>query len=199
MRRILLVAAALLTCVVAFGQNKGYEKSIEINGGFGLDDCQKYTFGISMINGYRINDYFFIGAGVGYEYLNGLYYHNYEYKGSIIGSTSYDSYDVRNNIQLFGRVKANLTNTKVSPFLSVDLGYNLGLSSNDIKMANGLLFQPSFGCDFKISNKQSIYVMLGYNGQNYEYKWFDTSLGSSGDEMKQELAGKFSINVGFNF
>lgn len=197
MRIIILSVIAVLASVSLFAQ--GYEKSIEANVGIGLDNCQKFTFGLSMINGYRINDYFFIGAGVGYEYLDGLYYHSYEYKGSVVGSSNYDSYDVRNNIQAFARVKANLTNTKVSPFLSGDVGYTVGLSSNEIKMANGLFFQPSFGCDIRLSDKQTIYVMLGYNGQNYNYRWFDNTLGSTEDKTLTKLAGKFAIHVGFIF
>lgn len=198
MKRILIIAVLLFASVSMFAQ-KGYEKSVEINGAVGLDDCQKYTFGISMINGYRISESLFVGAGVGYEYLEGLYYHSYEYKGSIIGSTSYDSIDVRNNIQLFGRVKFNLIKSKISPFLTADAGYTIGLSSNEIKMANGFFFQPSFGCDFKIDDVQSVYVMLGYNGQNYTYRWFDNTLGSTDDKMITKLAGKFCLHIGFKF
>ncbi len=199
MKKIILAVATIFVSFTLFAQNKGYEKSIEVNGAIGLDDCQKYTFGISMINGYRINNYLFIGAGVGYEYLNGLNYHSYQYKGGLLESTSFDSYDVRNNIQLFGRAKANLTNTKVSPFIILDLGYNVGLSGNEIKMANGFFFQPSFGCDLAINEKQSVYIMLGYNGQNYTYEWFDTTYGSTGKETKEQLAGKFCFHIGFKF
>ena len=92
MRKLIFTIAAILVGFSSFAQSKGYEKSVEANGAIGLDDCQKFTFGISMVNGYRINDYFFVGAGVGYEYLEGLHYHSYEYRGGIIGFTNYDSY-----------------------------------------------------------------------------------------------------------
>ena len=38
--------------------------------------------------------------------------------------------------------------------------------------------------------------MLGYNGQGYDYRAFDTTLGSTSDEMRHALAGKFSIHLG---
>ena len=114
-------------------------------------------------------------------------------------SYSGTSNDVRNNIKLYGRLKANLTATKVSPFFSVDLGGTIGLSSNSIKMANGFFFEPCFGCDFALSPKQAIYLMLGYNGQGYDYRAFDTTLGSTSDEMRHVLAGKFAIHLGFKF
>lgn len=199
MRRFLFCAILAMATLTSFAQTRGYEKSVEATGGIGLDKYQKFTFGVSMVNGYRVNDYFFVGAGVGYEYLDGLYYSSYEYHSGLGNSYHGTSDDVRNNIKLYGRLKANLTATKVSPFFAVDLGATIGLSSNEIKMANGFYFEPCFGCDFALSPKQAIYVMLGYNGQGYDYHAFDTTLGSTSDEMRHVLAGKFSIHLGFKF
>ncbi len=183
-------------CCNLFAQDKGFEKAIEINGGVGLDDCINYTFGASFIGGYRVSPSFFIGAGVGYSYIDGLYYKSYEYisKGE---SLTYDSYDVRNNIQAFVRAKYNLTKGNVSPFLLVDAGGTFGLTSNEIKMANGFTYEPAFGIDFKINEKQTIYVMLGYKGSQYQYKYFNTTYGSSGEEMLKKAAGIFCIHLGF--
>lgn len=36
-------------------------------------------------------------------------------------------------------------------------------------------------------------------GIGYDYKAFDTTLGSAGSEMRHVLAGKFSIHLGFKF
>lgn len=199
MKRVILSAFTLFMGVSLFAQNSGYEKSIEINAGFPLDEYQKKTFGIGMVNGYRLNDNFSLGLGIGYEYIEGLYYHSYEYKGGIIGSKNYDSYDIRNNIQIYGRIKTNLTSTKVSPFLSCDFGYTIGLSDNDIKMANGLFFEPAFGMDFVLNDDQTIYFTVGYNGQNYDYEFFNLTLGSSGSEILNKRAGKLSVKFGFKF
>lgn len=199
MKKILIFAFALILGAASYAQNSGYEKSIEINGGFGLDDYQNYTFGIGMVNGYRLNDNFYLGLGLGYEYLKGLYLKSYEYIGGFIGSKSSVSDDIRNNIQIFGRIKANLTNSNVSPFLSCDLGYNAGLSGNDIKMATGLFYEPAFGIDFKMSNEQTMYFTIGYNSQNYEYKFFNLTLGNSGHETENVKAGKLSLRLGFKF
>ena len=188
-----------MASISAFAQNKGFEKAVEATGGIGLDKYQKFSFGVNFVGGYRINDYFFVGAGAGYEYLDGLYYTSYEYHSGAGNSYHGTSNDVRNNIKVFGRVKANLTATKVSPFFAVDLGANFGLSSNEIKMANGFYFGPCFGCDFALTPKQAIYVMLGYNGIGYDYKAFYTTLGSAGSEMRHVFAGKFSIHLGFKF
>ena len=72
MKKFLLVIACLLLLHGnVSAQNKGFEKAIEVNGSVGLDKCTKYTFGANFIGGYRFNDSFFIGAGVGYTYLEG--------------------------------------------------------------------------------------------------------------------------------
>ena len=190
MRRFLFCAILTMATLTSFAQTRGFEKAVEATGGVGLDKYQKFSFGLNFVGGYRINDYFFVGAGAGYEYLDGLYYTSYEYHSGAGNSYHGTSTDVRNNIKVFGRLKANLTATKVSPFFAVDLGANFGLS---------FYFEPCFGCDFALTPKQAIYVMLGYNGIGYDYKAFDTTLGSAGSEMRHVLAGKFSIHLGFKF
>ena len=199
MRKLFFIITFLIASISSFAQTSSFEKSVEATGGIGLDKYQKFSFGVNFVGGYRINDYFFVGAGAGYEYLDGLYYTSYEYHSGAGNSYHGTSNDVRNNIKVFGRLKANLASTKVSPFFAVDLGANFGLSPNEIKMANGFYFEPCFGCDFALTPKQAIYVMLGYNGIGYDYETFDTTLGGAGSEMCHVLAGKFSIHLGFKF
>lgn len=199
MKKFLLVIACLLLLHGnVSAQNKGFEKAIEVNGSVGLDKCTKYTFGANFIGGYRFNDSFFIGAGVGYTYLEGLYYHSYEYVGKY-NSQNYDSYDVRSNLQIFVRTKLNLTSTKVSPFVMIDLGGTFGLTSNEIKMANGFMYEPAIGVDFKINEKQTVYAMLGYKGQQYQYKYFNLTYGDTSIETLKENSGGFCFHLGFKF
>lgn len=197
MKKILLIVGLLCICNVVYAQQKGFEKSIEANANVGLDDCVKYSFGLNIVGGYRLNS-LYIGAGVGYSYINGLYYSSYEYIGQG-ESYNYDSFDVRNNLNAFVRGKLNFTKTKISPFLQVDLGGTFALSSNEIKMANGLFYEPAFGCDFNIKDNQSIYILLGYKGVQYQYKAFDTTYGSSGVELRKTMAGAFCVHTGFKF
>ena len=198
MKKICLIIGMILCCGTGFAQDKGFEKAIEVNGGVGLDDCINYTFGANFIGGYRISPSFFVGAGLGYTYIDGLYYKSYEYinKGE---SLSYNSIEARSNLQAFVRAKYNLTKSNVSPFLLVDLGGTFGLTSNKIKMANGFMYEPAFGVDFKIKNEQTIYVMLGYKGTQYQYKYFNTTYGDSGVELQKKTAGTFCIHLGFKF
>ena len=107
-----MLAILFAACAVSFAQSKGYEKSIEVNAGVALDKMSKFSFGVSMINGYRINEHFFIGALVGYEYFDALYMSSYQPE-----EDSYKSYDPKNLLKIGARVKANLSKGKISPFL----------------------------------------------------------------------------------
>ena len=199
MKRIVFSICLLAMGLSTYAQSSGYEKSVEIKGAIGLDDRTDYDFGVSMVNGYRFNDYLYLGVGVGYEYLNGLYYHSYNSigKGS---SSSYDSKSTQNIIQLYARAKVNFTNAKISPFASFDLGNSFNLDSTDeIKMANGLFFEPAIGCDFKINDKQTFYFAFGYSSQHYEYEFTHATTYDPGHEMVKDPAGSFNIHLGLKF
>ena len=117
---LMLCLVALITGnTTAFAQ-KGYEKSIEAGASIGVGDYSNKTFGISMINGYRFNNYLFAGVGVGIGYSNALNGVNIKY-----GTTEYrtDAY----LIPVFANIKANLTTGKVSPFFRLNIGYTLSL------------------------------------------------------------------------
>lgn len=198
MKKFVLFACALFLCGIANAQSNKFEKNIEANIGIGLDNCTNYSLGLNFIGGYRASNHFFIGAGIGYAYLDGLYYSSYEYLGKG-DSDNYSSYDGRSNMQLFARAKVNLTKTNVSPFLSLDLGGTFGLTSNSIKMANGFIYEPAFGCDFKFKDKGGMYIMIGYKGMQYSYRAFNLTYGDTSDETRKKMAGMFNIHIGFKF
>lgn len=199
MKKIFCIIGLVLLCGTISAQKRGFEKAVEVNGGVGLDKCTKYSFGINFVGGYRVSSTFFVGAGLGYMYLNGLYYSSYEYRGLGNNSFNYDSYDARSNVQVFARAKVNLTKTKVSPFFLVDLGGIFGLTSNEIKMANGFSFEPAIGVDIDIKEKQAVYIMLGYKGSQYQYKAFNTTYGNSGVDSRKSMAGNFCLHIGLKF
>ena len=99
MKKLLLCAIIAMASISAFAQTRGFEKSVEATGGIGLDKYQKFTFGVNFVGGYRFNDVFFLGAGAGYEYLDGLYYISFEYHSGAGNSYHGTSNDVRNNIK----------------------------------------------------------------------------------------------------
>lgn len=202
MKKFLILLCLFLAGISTYAQegkkNKGFEMSIEANGGPGLDKCTKYSFGLNFNAGYRFNPYFYVGAGLGYSYIDGLYYRRHEYI-SYGKSLNYDSFNVNHNAQLFARLKANFTKTKVSPFISLDLGGTFAMTSRDIRQAEGFMYEPAFGLDFELPENQSLYMMLGYKGQTYTYRYFNMTLGNTYDEDIKYPSGLFNIHLGFKF
>lgn len=186
----------ILLCTLTISSLSAQEEiinNIEVNGGVGLDDCVKYNFGINYIIGVEYNEIFSFGTGLGYSFINGLYYNSYG-----PGYTyDYDSYEFRNNLSMFVRAKLNFTKTDISPFIQTDLGGTWGLTTNEIDMARGFVFEPAFGCDFKIDEKQSVYFLFGVKGMSYHYENFDFYDVIQTSEDK--FAYVFSFHLGFKF
>lgn len=191
---LMLCLVALITGnTTAFAQ-KGYEKSIEAGASIGVGDYSNKTFGISMINGYRFNNYLFAGVGVGIGYSNALNGVNIKY-----GTTEYrtDAY----LIPVFANIKANLTTGKVSPFFRLNIGYTFD-ENQYLKDAPGFMIEPAFGIDFNLDSKKAIYVLAGFNLQHSEYS-FTRNVGTTTDNWdittKSEMLKAISLRVGFKF
>ena len=197
-RKRLFSLLVAIFCINSFIYASGYEKSIEINCGVGLNKFSKYSLGVEMINGFRFNDYFAVGVGVGFRYTNALYYHSYQ--SSNHQSTTYDSYDGKYLIPLHARVKANLSSAKVSPFLMLDGGYTFDVGKNPNKNTEGLFFEPAIGVDIKLDDVNSIYFGVGVNLQNSHYQYFSIG-GYSGsyDSVEKGLASTLNFRIGFSF
>lgn len=196
MKKVLLFLALILTsATVVSAQDKGYEKSIELTGSFGLNQFAKYGLGISMMNGYRINPNFYVGAGVGFKYFDVLYYSSY-ISSKYTDTISHKSYDGKYLIPVWARVKANLTKTKISPYLLADAGWTFDVGQNPNKNAEGFFIEPQFGIDVKMQEAIGLYFALGVNLQNYHYEFISNS---DSDGTKQFMLGTIAIHAGIKF
>ena len=178
---------------MSFSQTRGYEKSLELTGGVGLSEYTKYSVGVSMINGYRVNPHFFAGVGIGFKYSNMLYYK------SIGDGDSYDSIDGKYLVQPWLRLKGNLTDSKLSPFVTLDAGWTFDVGQNPNKNAKGLFFEPQIGMDVRLSGKQAFYFSLGANLQDYSYTVFNVGSREPGSHENRFYVGVLSLHVGFKF
>lgn len=193
-----LICILFLTSVMLENINaqKGYEKSIEVGTNIGVGEYSNTSFGASMINGYRFNEYFYLGLGVGFGYsnaLNGVDIDKYGY------TTEYrtDAY----LIPIYASIKANFTKSNISPFFRFNIGYTFD-ANQYIKDAPGLMIEPSIGVDFKINDKNTIYTALGFNLQHSEYS-YTRNVGATNSNWdittKSEMLKSASIKVGFKF
>lgn len=172
---------------------KGYEKSIETGYSLGIGDVSNNTFNFAMVNGYRFNPNFYIGAGVGFGYTNNLNGINITHLFSVSNTTEYRQGLVL--IPIYAQIKINLTNSNVSPFLLANVGYTI-----DGRKDFGFMFAPTFGIDFKINDKQSIYSQIGFNVQNHKYSYIK-DLGTLDWEIstKEENLSSLDVRVGLKF
>ena len=176
-------------------QSKGYEKSIEVFGGPGLNSLTKYQIGISMINGYRINDYFYAGVGTGFRFQESRYMYSFG-PGDEFDN---DSRQQRYIIPLYARIKANLTKTSVSPFFIADIGGNIDVGKVKYKTIQGFFFEPQFGVDFDLTDPISLYIAIGANmaqAKNHVFDFYNP--GDVQDEYKG-LASSLVFHLGIKF
>lgn len=195
MKKTLLFLIAFVLSFNLHAQSKGYEKSIEVFGGPGLNKLTKYQIGISMINGYRINDYFYAGVGAGFRFQESRYMYSYG-PGDKFG---HDSREPRYIIPLYARVKANLTKTSVSPFFIADIGGNIDVGMVEYKTIQGFFFEPQFGVDIDLTDPISLYLALGANiakAKYYSFDFYDTN--SIQGEYKG-LASTLVFHIGIKF
>src|SRR5690606_6703710 len=116
----------------------------------GLSDYPKggnlAMFSVMIVNGYRFNPYFSMGLGAGAE---------------ISTKNAF-------NFPVFLDMRAQLTQTRVSPFFNLGAGYNLmlmkssGYYYSSPATAIGFMFNPAFGVRFAINNKVCASMSLGH-------------------------------------
>ncbi|MDD3911639.1 MAG: outer membrane beta-barrel protein [Bacteroidales bacterium] len=191
MKKLFFTVLAIFVFSSIFAQNKGYEKTIEIGGNFGLDNMTNYSFNISMINGYRFNDNLFTGIGVGYRYTDALYC-----ESDITGKDN----DGKDLIPVFFRIKVNLTKGKVSPFFVGDAGYSIDLGDNPYRTVEGFMCDPAFGIDFKLNDKKTaLYFMTGVNIQKSKYYYFRVNSDIPMEEIIKSNGYAIEFRLGIRF
>ena len=109
---------------------KGYQQSIDIPIATNFDDDNTNYIGVNYIGGYRFNDMFFLGAGVGINF--NLYYQ--EFDGSSVysdGSGHAWTFDNLVSVPLYAHARLYLRGNKCQLFFSLSIG---GFLSGDRKI-----------------------------------------------------------------
>ena len=190
MKKIALLTIMTLAMQFAYGQAI-YEKTIELQGGPGIDKHTKFSVGASTTHGARI-DNFFIGAGAGFRYTNALYYSSY-------GLGTSNSYDGKYLIPLYIRASYQFGNSSVKPMLSFDLGTTIDVGQNQqYKNTEGLFYEPAVGVSIAIDEKTSIFMTLGLNYQNAHHTFYSYGSSTSTEEIKG-MGGTLNFKFGLTF
>lgn len=187
MKKYLFIIIMMLP-VFAFAQ-KSFESSVKLIGAFGVDDYKNKSVGVEAVLGYRINNYFRIGAGTGISWCN-LLFEEEEYNNIFDFTDEYRESEAF--VPLFVNAKANILKEGISPYFSVNVGYSFLISFSDYadKADLGLMFNPAFGVDFPLT-KGSLFTEIGYKYQAMDFKGYGIS--------KDLNHSQITISLGYNF
>jgi hypothetical protein len=114
------------------GLKSGYKGIAELDYLFGVGYYGIGRLEVNIINGYQFNPYFSLGLGTGLRW--------YMYEG---GSAIF--------IPIFADFRAIFKDKKISPYLSLGLGYSF--DATDSFSGLGILLKPSLGVTIKVSEK----------------------------------------------
>jgi hypothetical protein len=159
------------------GLQSGYKGIVELGYQIGTGDYGMDRLKLNIINGYQINPYFSLGFGTGLRYY-------FDAEAALI--------------PLFADFRANFIDNKISPYLSLGVGYSFD-ATNGFEGV-GFLLNPTVGVSFKVSDKSAMNVGLGYEMQKMDFYYYDFYYGGYYDYYSSsENSGAISINVGISF
>lgn len=143
----------------------GYKGIVELGYQVGVGTWGVDRIKLNFINGYQLNEYFSLGIGLGLRY-----YHDAELAFVPIFA------DFRGNLPL---------DSKISPYVSLGIGYTLDATNSFDGV--GLMVNPAVGVSFKVSEKSTMNVGIGYEAQKISDDGYSITVGGLG------------FNVGISF
>lgn len=121
---------------------KGYRSLIELSGSGCIGGYANNRISITYVGGYNISPYFYFGLGTGLALTDMLSH-----------CTSYDIpiyLHLRSAFMKYGRV---------SPFISLNLGYNATIVSDSVGYSS-VYFEPTIGAEIRLNQKRAISIGL---------------------------------------
>jgi hypothetical protein len=155
-----------------YDEELGYKGIVGFGYAFGVGDWGMDRFKLQFINSWQLNPYFALGFGTGVHYY-------LDAEAALI--------------PLFADFRSSFLPGKVSPYVSLGLGYSFDAS--DGFEGVGFLLNLTAGVNIKTSPKNSIHIGLGYEMQKMPF-YYDSYYYY--DEFT-ENSGAISLNFGFSF
>ncbi|MBR2026894.1 MAG: TonB-dependent receptor [Alistipes sp.] len=193
---------------------RGYRSQVEF--AFAMDGELMPYYNIHYIGGYQINNYFYVGAGVGLS-IYGAEDVNYNSKYNSKGVGKEQLKLETLNYPVFAYFRANFIDNRCAPFFALSAGYRFGTSryfrmpwGREADMnykTSGMFVNPQFGLNLRMTKKMDIYFAVGYNlaqmpaaiyspavvtKQGEESRYPRVSLGS-------KFCHGFDLRLGFTF
>ena len=184
----------------------GFQQSVTAAFMMGIDaDC--YRGDIDYIAGYRFNNCFYAGAGIGLNYdANG----NWDYYSET--STGLYWAEPRNmfSVPVYAHIRTYMGKKRLQPFFAFSAGANIGFPSLTIDIFDSdgcylcsetvdnvtYLFEPAFGLDVRLTSGTSIHLQLGLTIHGAPRMRFSDSTHA---QIYQKAECDAVIKLGFTF
>ena len=178
---------------------KGYESYVNVSYNM-MSNNESYA-GVDYIGGYRINNNFFLGAGVGANAQ--IIEPPYNRLGPIVIEESVVLSHGAFYFPVYAHFRAQLLNRRCTPFLALSTGYNISLpDSFDLELTSinynpsGVFINPQVGVTYRIKPKLSIYCAAGFNASIIPECIDNTGYSAT---LKQNFKYGININIGISF
>jgi hypothetical protein len=195
----------------------GYRGTFDLGYTLPVGVGEKGRFELNTSHGYKINEYLYVGAGIGLHMYsardttlknrtNNLHY---VFSGSTINYDSVYSHGVDSSymtLPLFIDIRGYLPlqNGKITPYAMLRVGYAFNLSDGFGGM--GLYMNPAVGVKYQLAPMIGLNFSIGYSYQSYgdiPGKNRDGGYGfcyvKDGTTYKATAAGGFSLKLGVEF
>ena len=173
---------------------KGYESIVGLS--YSMVGNENYV-GANYIGGYRINNIFFAGEGVGANMRLGTPINFVEIKKPL--ELSRGSF----YIPIYLHFRAQLLNRRCTPFVALSAGYNVSLPQQfDLELtsikynASGLFINPQVGVTYRVKPKLGIYCAVGFDASMIPECIDNTGYSAT---IKQGFKYGINVNLGISF
>lgn len=167
----------------------GFESSVEFSGSFG----DFYKGSAMYFGGYRFNNSFFLGGGIGLEFIG-----DYDY-------SQFLDYNVT-SVPILLHARYYLTSTRFQPFFALSTGVRVSGDRDGYSKSYGhpygtcgFIISPAFGCNARITDNISLYLKIAYDGQTYPARVDEKDYRETGLVATSKMANAFKIALGLTF
>lgn len=154
----------------------GYQQTVALTAASDMDEF--ISAGVVYEGGYRFNNTFYLGVGVGFEYYVDVLNHQYWY--SFDGNSNYSvqegCYMGDFSFPLYVTMRIYMSKKRFQPYFSILAGgkfgagekIEIGTTTKNFEedySTNSYLLEPGFGFDWRLSNKVALNFCVGYSLQ----------------------------------
>ena len=182
---------------------KGYRSIVEVTEDLSLN--LDLLSNIHYIGGYQINNYFYVGVGVGVNiYSNDVDEQDYSF---INGRNGLEILPLNLiNFPVFGYFRANFIDNRWTPFFALSAGYRFG-TRHEFFMpwehtahynTGGVFINPQIGVNCRMTKKSDFFFAVGFNMSQIPFiDWDNTTILNA--KFDSRFYQGFDFRVGVTF